>query len=480
MMRRAGLMLATGAAALAASASLPPPALAHGLVGKQDLPIPRWLFAWAATIVLVVSFAALAAMWTRPRWERTVPARTVLRVPRVVEPACGALGVAIFALAVYAGLAGSTQPDDNLMPALVYVLFWVGIPFASALFGDVFRPFNPWLAVGRGVGWAVRRAAGDALPEPLPYPDRLGRWPAVLGIFCFAWLELAYINKDDPNRLAILALAYAVVQLVAMSLYGTDAWTRRGDAFAVYFNLFSRLAPLHWREHRLEVRPPLAGVTRMHAVPGTVALLCVMIGSTSFDGFSQGRIWNGGNEFRGIAQPLQDFFHGTLGLSLGSALEAAFTVGLVGMIGLIAGFYRLGVEGMSNSSERHPASELAPRFVHTLVPIALAYVVAHYFSLLLYRGQATAYLVSDPLGNGTNLFGTRDAGIDYGVISATGVWYVQVVALVAGHVSGLTLAHDRALGVYASIRQATRSQYWMLSVMVGFTSLGLFLLSDAA
>jgi hypothetical protein len=479
-MSRARFALAACASALAASAALPPPALAHGLVGKQDLPIPRWLFAWAATIVLVVSFVALAVLWTRERWEREVPAHTLLRVPRFVEPLCGAIGIAIFALAVYAGLAGSQEAIDNLLPTLIYVLFWVGIPFSSALLGDVFRPFAPWLAIGRAAGWTLRRLARGALPEALPYPERLGRWPAVIGIFCFAWLELVYTNKDDPRLLAILALAYCVIQLVAMSLYGADAWTRRGDAFSVYFNLFSRLAPLHWRERRLELRPPLAGVTRTHAVPGTIALLCVMIGSTSFDGFSQGRIWNGGDGFGGLVGPLQDFFHDTLGLSLESALQAAFTVGLVGMIGLIAGVYRLGVDGMSRAGEWHPPAELAQRFVHTLVPIALAYVVAHYFSLLAYQGQATAYLVSDPLGDGSNLFGTASATIDYSVISATGVWYVQVAALVAGHVSGLILAHDRALGVYASVRQATRSQYWMLTVMVGFTSLGLFLLSDAA
>ena len=134
---------------------------------------------------------------------------------------------------------------------------------------------------------------------------------------------------------------------------------------------------------------------------------------------------------------------------------------------------------MSSAGEDHPPDELARRFVHTLVPIALAYVVAHYFSLLAYQGQATAYLLSDPLGNGSNLLGTATATINYNAISATGVWYVQVAALVAGHVSGLVLAHDRALGVYASPRTATRSQYWMLTVMVGFTSLGLYLLSNA-
>jgi hypothetical protein len=128
----------------------------------------------------------------------------------------------------------------------------------------------------------------------------------------------------------------------------------------------------------------------------------------------------------------------------------------------------------------HPGDELARRFAHSLIPIALAYVVAHYFSLLVYQGQAMASLVSDPLGDGSDLFGTAGATVDYTVISATGVWYVQVGALVLGHVAGLTLAHDRALTVYRRVRDATRSQYWMLAVMVGFTSLGLWLLSASA
>ena len=118
--------------------------------------------------------------------------------------------------------------------------------------------------------------------------------------------------------------------------------------------------------------------------------------------------------------------------------------------------------------------------MHSLIPITAAYVVAHYFSLLAYQGQAMAALASDPLGNGSDLFGTASTIIDYNVISATGIWYVQVAALVLGHASGLTLAHDRALVAYRRVRDATRSQYWMLAVMVGFTSLGLWLLSASA
>jgi hypothetical protein len=138
----------------------------------------------------------------------------------------------------------------------------------------------------------------------------------------------------------------------------------------------------------------------------------------------------------------------------------------------------LGVRGMTNVGTGHTTGELAAKFAHTLIPIAFAYALAHYFSLLVYQGQALGYLVSDPLGEGSNIFGTADAGIDYNVVSATTIWYVQVAALVSGHVAGLMLAHDRALAIYSDAKEAVRSQYWMLIVMIGFTSLGLWLLSS--
>jgi hypothetical protein len=201
-----------------------------------------------------------------------------------------------------------------------------------------------------------------------------------------------------------------------------------------------------------------------------------MIGSTSFDGLSQGQLWAGQD---GLALRLQRSLS-DLGFSQQTALELAFTIGLLLMIGVVAALYRLGVQGMRTVGAGHHAPALARRFVHSLVPIALAYVVAHYFSLLVYQGQAVAYLASDPLGDGSDLLGTATASIDYGVVTATQVWYVQVAALVVGHVAALTLAHDRALVVYDRVREATRSQYWMLGVMVGFTCLGLWLLSASA
>ncbi len=461
-------MAAAGGAAVAALLLAPAPALAHGLVGKTDLPIPRWLFAWAAAVVLVVSFVALATLWPKPRLEQ-LRERALLRVPRVLDPVCGLIGIALYAVVVYAGFTGNQEATANLLPTWIYVIFWVGLAFASILVGDVFRVFNPWRALAR--------AAARVLParsEPLPYPAWLGRWPAVIGLFGFAWLELVYTNKDIPQTLAILSVAYAVVQIVGMSLYGIETWSRRGDAFSVYFGLLARLAPLRWADGRLRVRPPFVGAAGLEVLPGTVALLGVMIGSTSFDGFSVGSVWVGSGQ---LFSDLQNFFVDA-GVAVEPAGELASTVGLLAMIGVIAGLYHLGVLGMRSLGGGLRTGALAGRFVHSLVPIAAAYLIAHYFSLLVYQGQAIGYLASDPLGRGDNLLGTATQTIDYTVVAANVIWYVQVAALVIGHAAGLMLAHDRALIVFRRPSDATRSQYWMLAVMVGFTSLGLWILSS--
>ncbi|HEX5899555.1 MAG TPA: fenitrothion hydrolase, partial [Solirubrobacteraceae bacterium] len=302
MRRRLALIAAL---ALSATLALPASALAHGLVGKQDLPIPRWLFAWAAAGVLVVSFVGLAVLWPRPRLEQARE-RPVLTVPAALEVLCGALGVAAFVVVVWAGYAGIQSATANLAPTAIYVVFWVAIPFATLLLGDVFAAFNPWRAAARGVAWLYGRARrGGEPPAPMAYPAWLGRWPAALGILAFAWVELVYVNKDDPSQLATMALLYAAVQLVGMSLYGIDAWSRNADAFGLYFRLFSMLSPLHWRARTLYVRPPLAGAPRLKAGPGTVAMLCTMIGTVSFDGLSQGSLWTGQG---GIAPDLQQRF----------------------------------------------------------------------------------------------------------------------------------------------------------------------------
>jgi hypothetical protein len=451
--------------------------LGHGLVSRSDLPIPEWLFAWAAAMVLVVSFVALAVLWPRPKlqdrgWRPLPRAFSRLLASRLVEIACGGIGVALLVALVYTGLRGTQSSSANFAPTFVYVIFWLGLVPVSVLFGDVFRAFNPWRALGRTVAFVARIAARGDLPAPLTYPERLGRWPAVAGLLAFAALELVASNGDRPENVAIAALVYSALTFVAMALYGVEAWIERGEAFSVYFNLFSRMAPLERRGGELGLRKPLSGLPALDPLPGTVPLLAVMIGSVTFDGASEAPLWTG------IAPDLADFF-GDLGLSPSNALEAAFALGLIAAVSLVYALYRLGVAGARSVGGGFRAEGLAGEFVHSLVPIALAYVAAHYLTLLLYQGQAMAFLISDPLGDGSDLFGTAAQTIDYGVIGANATWYWQVGFVVAGHVAALTLAHDRAIAVYAQPRQAVRSQYWMLAVMVAFTSLALWLLSQA-
>jgi hypothetical protein len=412
----------------------------------------------------------LGARGPRPRLLGAAR-RRLFALPRWLEPVAGAVGVFIFGVVVYAGLAGTTDITANLAPTFIYVVFWVGVPVASVIVGDFFRAFNPWRAVARAAVWVARRVAPElAARQPRPYPARLGRWPAIATLLGFAWLELVFVNRDDPATLGWLALAYAAVQLAGMAAFGIETWTERGDGFSVYFNLVSRLAPLEYRRGVVWLRPPIAGVIDLELLPGTVALVCVIIGSTTFDGASNGSLW------RNAEPHLQSLFS-SLGLGQTAAGEAAFTVGLIVCLAVVASFYWLGIEGMRSVSRRIPARDLAGRFAHTLAPIAFAYILAHYFSLLVVKGQAIGYLISDPLGRGSNLFGTAHFQIDPHVFSNSAIWYVQVVALVGGHVAGLVLAHDRALVTFPRVREAVRSQYWMLTVMVGFTCLGLWLLS---
>jgi hypothetical protein len=461
---------ALAAALLAAGALAPAAAQAHGISGSADLPIPEWMFAWAAAIVLIASFVALGVLWPRPRLQRP-RLRRVLTIPRGVRTLCGLIGVALYGVVVYAAFAGTSVPTANLAPTAIYVAFWVGIPLLSVLLGDVFALFSPWRALYRWIAGAARRVSPSLDAEPMAYPAWLGRWPAAAGIAAFGWVELVYVDKDVPATLGVLALAYGFVQVVGMSLYGERAWSERADAFGVWFNLCSRISVWEVRGRELCLRAPLSGLPRLEPLPGTVALLCVLIGTTTFDGASNGVLWVD------VAPWLQDRFTG-IGFSLTVASELAASVGLAAAIAGVAAFYALGIRGMRTVDPRRDAGELARSFVHTLAPIAFAYVLAHYFSLLVFQGQALIYLASDPLGTGADLLGTANTQVDYRLISPTGIWYVQVGALVAGHVAGLVLAHDRALAVFGSgTRAAVRSQYWMLTVMVGFTCLGLWLLS---
>ena len=452
--RDLGRRAATASAALvAAGLALPPAASAHGLIQRANLPLPEWLFGWAAAVVLVLSFVALAVLWRRPQFEddrwRPLPGPLGRALGgRAAEVAAGVLGVTLLVAVLVAGLLGTQNATGNLAPTFVLIVFWVGLAFASALFGDLFRALSPWRALGRATGWAVRRGRDGAGAPRRAYPERLGRWPAVA------------------------ALAYTALTLAGQAVFGVEAWSTRAEAFSVLFGLFARIAPLQSRDGVVGVRPPLGGLTRLDAVPGTIAFVATMIGTVTFDGLGQGSLW------AQVRRPLDNAFAAT-GAGADTVQRLSDTVGMIACVATVAGFYALGTRWAHRLAPAVSAERLRGALVHALVPIALVYVAAHYLTFLLFEGQAIAYLLSDPLGRGWDLFGTASSAVDYGVLSQNGVWYAQVACVVAGHVAALMLAHDRALTLYEDGRAAARSQYAMLVIMVGFTTLALWLLAQA-
>jgi hypothetical protein len=267
------------------------------------------------------------------------------------------------------------------------------------------------------------------------------------------------------------ACYYTVYTLAMVAAFGREKWFANGEIFSVYFGMFGSLGKLEFRDGELGIRRFLAGSTRWIAGPGSVAVVITSIGTTTFDGAQEG-VFKGGID-RTIEWLSDAGFGATASVRLASTTFMLISVGLVALV------YLIGVRGMGTVPGAPSRWKLWRGFGHALIPIAFAYLAAHYFSLFVYQEQAQfTFLLSDPLGTGTtDLFGTASYGINYGAINSEIVWYVQVGTLLAGHVAGLVLAHDRAIAYWGDYRKAARSQYWMLAVMVAFTCFGLFLLS---
>ncbi|MGH3104106.1 MAG: hypothetical protein ACRDN6_08425 [Gaiellaceae bacterium] len=449
--------------------------LAHGIAGVKDLPVPLWLFFYGAGVVLIVSFVALGALWRRPLLAQREPGRPLpTRLQRVLagpelRVVLGLLSVGLLALVFAAAVLGEDSIAVNLAPTFVWVLFWLGLVPVVVLIGNVWSVLSPWRAAADGVAWAWRRL-GRSWTPPWDYPERLGRWPAAVLLFAFTTLELAYPDSSSPRTLAIAIALYSWITWLGMAAFGRRAWTGGGEAFAVYCGLLARLSPFDRRGRVLVARMPLSGLAGREERPGTIAFVTVMLGSVAFDGFSRTTWW----------QTQLFAIDSQLALERPRLADLAITgfnlAGLLGAVAAVSLLFLLAVEGARLASGRRDS--LAEEFVSSLVPIALAYAVAHYFSLFVLQGQVTRRLVSDPFGFGWDLFGSRDYQPNLTVLSPNTIWYVQVAALVVGHVIGLVLAHDRAVALFRSPGTALRTQYAMLVLMVAYTVGGLWLLSN--
>ncbi|HEX2234955.1 MAG TPA: hypothetical protein VHK89_01635 [Actinomycetota bacterium] len=437
------------------------PQLAHGLGGRSDLPVPLPLALLAAATAVIASFLALSASSFEP--EARGPAGRPLPpwLQRVLEatPARALLRGAVlllFAVAVVAAAFGGRTAGTNPVPTWLFVWLWVGLLVSSLLLGPVWRVLNPLRTISRAIG-----AASGADPDapPRAYPRALGYWPAAASLAVFVWVELVLPNPGDPLVVIAFIGAYTIVHIGGANVFGLR-WYERADGFEVYSSLVARLAPLGRRaDGVLVLRSPLRGLARRGEDPGLLAVVCVLLGSTAFDGIARTTWWTRAS----------DAVSGAADLALGTA-------GLCACVAFVAITFAAALSVAERLGARPTGgAPLRTLFLPSLVPIAVGYTVAHYFSLLLFQGQLGYILASDPLALGWNLFGTAEWAIDYFVLSPGAVALVQVGAIVAGHIAGVVAAHDRAVEVFPSGLQR-RGEYPLLAVMVLYTVGGIALL----
>src|SRR5215218_3405320 len=508
-MRRLSILALTLLPLLLLLVVLPSQAFAHGLGQSQNLPLPFWLYLFAAATVVLLSFVQISLLVNEAHALPFYPRRNLLEIgavravltSRPLLIGLRLLSVVLFLLVIISGIFGVQAPSLNFAPTFVWIIWWVGLSFFTAFVGNIWPLINPWQVLFE---WAERLARVAGLKRGLhlgeKYPERWGIWPALVLYAGFIWIENDFAGSATPLYIAVLAVNYSVLTWGGMLVYGKETWLQKGEAFSVYFGIVGRFAPTEVRvsdpklchecsskacqeqeedgacgaggcvncyecfakappeDRQLNVRPPAIGLSFAERVtPDRLVFVVFLLASVTYDSLLGTPPWVRLEYLTSLPE--------TLGIVVVPLVFLAVYLGFVKLSQLLSeGYISFG--------------QLAPAYVYSLVPIAIAYLVAHYYTLLLVQGQAIIALLSDPFGWGWDLFGTADYEINAALVGADTVWYSQVCLIVAGHVVAVYLAHVASLRLVRSPRLQTRMQYPMLALMICYTVFSLWILSQ--
>lgn len=435
---------------------------AHGIGGQADLPIPLELAVSGAVAALVVSFTILVVAWRRPRYDGAQhPGRPAMAIlDRVTSAASFRIGLRVLGLVIAAFTVATAVAGQNSLTnpffGIVYVWWWVGLVFASALLGPVWRAISPVRTINAGI---AKLSGSDPDAGLFRYPEWLGHWPAALGLYAFVWMELAYRYPTELGSVRLWCALYVGAMLVGGAVFG-NRFYESADPFEVYSSLIAKLSPWARVDGRLVLRSPLANLSTVESRPGLVAVVAILFGSTAFDSFRESSFW---------VKTYQDASVSKVVLDNAALLAFCLTAGVLFTVG----------SALTSSRGETPRRELPRRYAHSIVPIILAYIVAHYLTLFVDVGTQTLARASDPFGKGWDILGTAGVEPSYWFSYHPSVLAsIKVVAVVVGHVVAAIAAHDRALTLLPKRDQIT-GQLPLLVVMVGFTAGGLFLLFSA-
>ncbi|MFQ5995691.1 MAG: hypothetical protein ACE5K1_11425 [Acidiferrobacterales bacterium] len=488
------------------------PASAHAFGQRYDLPVPLELYLLGAAATVVFSFVVIAAFVGGAPHSGVYPRVNLLRyrlgrllAHRLVLLVIKLGSVGLFLLVILAGFIGDQHPLRNLAPALVWIIGWVGLAYVSAFVGNVWVLLNPWRTL---FGWAdalYRRIRPEhALSLHLPYPDALGVWPGLFLLLAFSWIELVFPEPATPINIAWIVVGYSLITWTGMFLFGRERWLRQGEAFSLVFALLARFGPTEVgvartntckrcglqcrdrdrrcvdcyqcfdladeRDREWTLRPYAAGLLRDEPVSTSMmAFVLLVLSLVLFDGFlATPEWWNLWEWLRPFSSSLEDAYDITVK-----------TLGLIVFWLLFLGAYLATCFLMTAVSVKgHSTGEIARIFAFTLVPIAIAYHLAHYLTYLLIQGQYIIPLASDPFGYDWDLFGTAGYRVDIAVVGARFAWYTAVITIVMGHIVAVYLAHNRAMRLLPERRSVLRSQYPMTALMVAYTVTSLSILAE--
>jgi hypothetical protein len=444
--------------------------LAHGVGGPSDLPIPASYAYVAAAFALLVSFGILGLAWRESRFHGDDSGRPMWPwLARIVDSRVTHAVVVVVALTYTAWvvMAAVFGKDILVNPTFgaAFVLLWVGLVPASLLFGPIYRLCNPLRWLHRGISAAAGTDYRRGLQD---FPARLGLWPASFFLFAFVWLEL--IDPSLSSSLSSVRLWFGVVAallMVGAAVYG-DTFFARSDPFEVYSGLVARLSPFGRRtDGLLVVRNPLENLDGLKPRAGLVAVVSVLFGSTAFDSFKESSRWL---RFAQSYNTHQTLLNTIALLSFCLIVFVSFSLAAI-----LTGGLGHTDEG-DQETPRVRRRDLPNLFAHSIVPIVIGYIVAHYLSFFVSTGIATLQDMGDPLSRGWTLTSFLNDVNKYAIYThPTGLAVTKVIAVVTGHVLGVVAAHDRAVRLLPR-RHALVGQLPMLVLMVAYTLTGLFLL----
>ena len=439
---------------------------AHGIGGSKDLPIPLELTIAGAVAALTVSFTVLAVAWRTPRYDdgetgRPAPRRLAAVVDsRAFFLVLRALGMLAFGYTVMVAVLGE---DTLINPffGIFYVLLWVGFVPLSLLFGPAYKAISPVRTINSVF---AKLTGSDPDRGVFTYPEWLGHWPAALGLYAFVWMELVYPFATELGPVRLWCAAYVAIMLLGGALFGSRFY-ELADPFEVYSTMVSRLSVWGRNDEQLVVRSPLANLARTPVRAGLVAVTAVLFGSTAFDSFKDSTPW-------------VKFVQGDWVSSHSGATHLVTNAGLLAFVLVVGLIFTVGTM-LTGVGPDQPRRELPGQFAHSIVPIVVGYVFAHYLTYLLEVGELTLIQMSNPFSDGSNWFGTANWTPSYYFsYHPTMLATIKVLSVVVGHVLGVVAAHDRAIHLLPRKHQLT-GQLPLLLAMIAFTVGGLYLLFAA-